>query len=106
MKTVLFPIRCDNFVAGNKGFLFVLPLSATCFQLSYAVVDALLWLGMRDMINELRRSHGLTSVRSFRHLAKVFVPHTYIWSPSLCPKPNGMQNMVPAGTDHNGVLVE
>ncbi|CAK7349247.1 unnamed protein product [Dovyalis caffra] len=42
------------------------------YRLSYQIVDSLIWLGIRDMINDGSDSD---------------VPHGYIWSPHLVPKP-------------------
>ncbi|KAH7571390.1 hypothetical protein JRO89_XS04G0036000 [Xanthoceras sorbifolium] len=59
-------------------------------RLSYQIVDALIWLGIRDMINELRKKQlKLRPVTYFRgsYNSPLDVPHAYIWSPHLVPKP-------------------
>ncbi|TXG48628.1 hypothetical protein EZV62_024503 [Acer yangbiense] len=59
-------------------------------RLSYQIVDALIWLGIRDMINELRKKQlKLRPVTYLRgsYSSPVDVPHAYIWSPHLVPKP-------------------
>lgn len=71
--------------------------SATFFlpsflQLSYQIVDALIWLGIRDMINEFRKKK--LKLRPITYLSGSYlsphdVPHAYIWSPHLVPKPKG-----------------
>jgi UDP:flavonoid glycosyltransferase YjiC (YdhE family) len=46
---------------------------------------------MRDIINEFRKSLGLSSLHTRQAVGIMMdehVPHTYCWSPSLVPKPN------------------
>lgn len=59
-------------------------------RLSYQVVDGLIWLGIRDVVNDfrkkklkLRRLTYLSNSNSFHS----DVPFGYIWSPHLVPKP-------------------
>lgn len=61
-------------------------------QLSYQIVDSLIWLGIRDMINDLRKKK--LKLRPVTYLSgsqgsDSDVPHGYIWSPHLVPKPKG-----------------
>ncbi|XP_038694884.1 sterol 3-beta-glucosyltransferase UGT80A2-like isoform X2 [Tripterygium wilfordii] len=58
--------------------------------LSYQIVDSLIWLGIRDMINDLRKKK--LKLRPVTYLSgsqgsDSDVPHGYIWSPHLVPKP-------------------
>lgn len=65
-------------------------------QLSYQIVDSFVWLGIRDMINDLRkRKLKLRPVTYLRgtHAYSNDTPHSYIWSPYLVPKPKGWQLM-------------
>lgn len=60
------------------------------YRLSYQVVDALIWLGIRDMINEFRKKKlKLRPVTYLRgpYSSPLDVPYAYIWSPHLVPKP-------------------
>ncbi|KAK9735783.1 hypothetical protein RND81_04G227400 [Saponaria officinalis] len=57
------------------------------YRLSYQVVDVMIWLGIRDMINEFRKKKlKLRSVYSPHHSLHD-TPYGYIWSPHLVPKP-------------------
>ncbi|KAL6210901.1 hypothetical protein ACLB2K_016131 [Fragaria x ananassa] len=62
----------------------------TGYRLSYQIVDSLIWLGIRDMINDLRKKR--LNLRPVTYLSgsqgsESDVPHGYIWSPHLVPKP-------------------
>ncbi|WVZ16262.1 hypothetical protein V8G54_009244 [Vigna mungo] len=54
------------------------------YRLSYQIVDSLIWLGIRDMINDLRKKK-----LKLRPGSETEIPHAYIWSPHLVPKPKG-----------------
>jgi len=72
-------------------------LSDPCGQLSYYVVDELMWLGISDLINSLRRRLKLKRIRPY-HVPHYAIPHGYIWSPSLAEKPAGAPQLPPAAT--------
>ncbi|KAK6144908.1 hypothetical protein DH2020_021728 [Rehmannia glutinosa] len=60
------------------------------YRLSYQIVDALIWLGIRDMINEFRKKK--LKLRPVTYLSGSYssppdIPYAYIWSPHLVPKP-------------------
>ncbi|XP_049412148.1 sterol 3-beta-glucosyltransferase UGT80A2-like isoform X1 [Solanum stenotomum] len=60
------------------------------YRLSYQIVDTLIWLGIRDMINDLRKKK--LKLRPVTYLSgsqssELDIPHAYIWSPHLVPKP-------------------
>nr|AWW17242.1 steroidal glycosyltransferase [Ornithogalum saundersiae] len=60
------------------------------YRLSYQIVDSMIWLGIRDMINEFRKKK--LKLRPVTYLSGAQgsasdVPHGYIWSPHLVPKP-------------------
>ncbi|CAL1361596.1 unnamed protein product [Linum trigynum] len=60
------------------------------YRLSYQIVDSLIWLGIRDMINDVRKKK--LKLRPVTYLSgsqgsEFDVPHAYIWSPHLVPKP-------------------
>ncbi|GER41143.1 sterol 3-beta-glucosyltransferase [Striga asiatica] len=62
------------------------------YRLSYQIVDSLIWLGIRDMINDLRKKK--LKLRPVTYLSgsqgsESDIPHGYIWSPHLVPKPKG-----------------
>ncbi|CAI9295521.1 unnamed protein product [Lactuca saligna] len=59
-------------------------------RLSYQIVDALIWMGMRDIINEFRKKK--LKLRPITYLSGSYssphdLPYGYIWSPHLVPKP-------------------
>lgn len=59
-------------------------------RLSYQIVDALIWMGMRDIINEFRKKR--LKLRPITYLSGSYssphdLPYGYIWSPHLVPKP-------------------
>ncbi|RHZ46605.1 glycosyltransferase [Aspergillus thermomutatus] len=58
---------------------------------SYAVVDMLIWQGLGDIINRFRRKIlGLDILDTAQALAlvhRLHVPHAYLWSAALLPKP-------------------
>lgn len=60
------------------------------YRLSYQIVDSMIWLGIRDMINEYRKKklklRPITFLSGSQGSASD-VPHGYIWSPNLVPKP-------------------
>ncbi|MQL71310.1 hypothetical protein Taro_003615 [Colocasia esculenta] len=58
--------------------------------LSYQIVDSMIWLGIRDMINDFRKKK--LKLRPVTYLSGAQgstsdVPTGYIWSPHLVPKP-------------------
>ncbi|KAL5794849.1 hypothetical protein ACOSP7_003443 [Xanthoceras sorbifolium] len=60
------------------------------YRLSYQIVDSLIWLGIRDMINDVRKKR--MKLRPVTYLSgsqgsDADVPMGYIWSPHLVPKP-------------------
>ncbi|XP_010524699.1 PREDICTED: sterol 3-beta-glucosyltransferase UGT80A2-like isoform X2 [Tarenaya hassleriana] len=60
------------------------------YRLSYQIVDSLIWLGIRDMINDLRKKK--LKLRPVTYLSgsqasDSNIPHGYMWSPHLVPKP-------------------
>ncbi|KAK6785930.1 hypothetical protein RDI58_014455 [Solanum bulbocastanum] len=60
------------------------------YRLSYQIVDTLIWLGIRDMINDVRKKK--LKLRPVTYLSgsqssELDIPHAYIWSPHLVPKP-------------------
>ncbi|CAN1132168.1 Sterol 3-beta-glucosyltransferase UGT80A2 [Linum perenne] len=59
-------------------------------RLSYQIVDAFIWLGIRDLINEFRKKQ--LKIRRVTYLSghsssPPDLPYGYIWSPHLLPKP-------------------
>ncbi|CAN4102070.1 unnamed protein product [Withania somnifera] len=59
-------------------------------MLSYQIVDSLIWLGIRDLINDVRKKK--LKLRPVTYLSgsqgsELDIPHAYIWSPHLVPKP-------------------
>ncbi|GMG99898.1 hypothetical protein Nepgr_001738 [Nepenthes gracilis] len=83
---------------------FTMPWTPTCefphplsrvkqsvaYRLSYHIVDALIWLGIRDMINDFRKKK--LKLRPVTYLSGSYssppdLPYGYIWSPHLVPKP-------------------
>ncbi|KAG6592862.1 Sterol 3-beta-glucosyltransferase UGT80A2, partial [Cucurbita argyrosperma subsp. sororia] len=60
------------------------------YRISYQIVDSLIWLGVRDIINDFRKKklkiRPVTYLSSSR-FSESDVPHAYLWSPYLVPKP-------------------
>ncbi|KAI7051762.1 UDP-Glycosyltransferase/glycogen phosphorylase [Hortaea werneckii] len=60
--------------------------------MSYPLVEMMTWQGLGDIVNRFReRTLGLEPVSSLwapGALYRMKVPYTYLWSPSLVPKPN------------------
>ncbi|XP_020084149.1 sterol 3-beta-glucosyltransferase UGT80A2-like isoform X1 [Ananas comosus] len=59
------------------------------YRLSYQIVDSMIWLGIRDMINDFRKKK--LKLRPVTYLSGAQgsaydIPHGYIWSPHLVPK--------------------
>ncbi|KAK8541807.1 hypothetical protein V6N12_014430 [Hibiscus sabdariffa] len=89
-------VDCDYFdvaILSRATSEFPHPLSRVKqqlgYRLSYHIVDTLIWLGIRDMINEFRKKR--LKLRRFRYLRGFYtsprdVPYGYIWSPHLVPK--------------------
>ncbi|XP_034691018.1 sterol 3-beta-glucosyltransferase UGT80A2 isoform X2 [Vitis riparia] len=60
------------------------------YRLSYQIVDSMIWLGIRDMVNDMRKKK--LKLRPVTYLSgsqgsDSDIPHGYIWSPHLVPKP-------------------
>ncbi|KAG0489943.1 hypothetical protein HPP92_006806 [Vanilla planifolia] len=60
------------------------------YRLSYQIVDSMIWLGIRDMINDFRKRK--LKLRPVTYLSgsqgsASDIPYGYIWSPHLVPKP-------------------
>ncbi|KAH7691854.1 Sterol 3-beta-glucosyltransferase protein [Dioscorea alata] len=60
------------------------------YRLSYQIVDSMIWLGIRDIINDFRKKK--LKLRPVTYLSgsqgsASDKPHAYIWSPNLVPKP-------------------
>ncbi|KVH94240.1 hypothetical protein Ccrd_003693, partial [Cynara cardunculus var. scolymus] len=77
-----------------------LPLPILRMQLSYQIVDSLIWLGIRDMINDVRKKK--LKLRPVTYLSgsqgsESHIPHGYIWSPHLVPKPKELLSWLKAG---------
>ncbi|XP_074312319.1 sterol 3-beta-glucosyltransferase UGT80A2-like isoform X2 [Silene latifolia] len=59
------------------------------YRLSYQIVDVMIWLGIRDMINQFRKKKLKLRPVSYLspHHSLPDIPYGYIWSPHLVPKP-------------------
>ncbi|PON45473.1 UDP-glucuronosyl/UDP-glucosyltransferase [Parasponia andersonii] len=60
------------------------------YKISYQIVDAWIWLGIRDIINEFRKKK--LKLRPITYLSGSYSsphdePYGYLWSPHLVPKP-------------------
>ncbi|KAE8361011.1 hypothetical protein BDV27DRAFT_167263 [Aspergillus caelatus] len=79
---------------------------------SYALMEMVMWQGVGDLINAFRRFElGLEQLDVMRApslIPRLRVPFTYMWSPSLLPKPDDWQehiditgfNFLPANADY------
>ncbi|XP_012569104.1 sterol 3-beta-glucosyltransferase UGT80A2-like isoform X2 [Cicer arietinum] len=61
------------------------------YKLSYQIVDALIWLGIHDLVNEFRKKKlklgAMTHHLRGSYTSPPEMPYGYIWSPNLVPKP-------------------
>lgn len=60
------------------------------YRLSYQIVDSMIWLGIRDLVNDFRKKQ--LKLRRVTYLSGSYssppdLPYGYIWSPHLVPKP-------------------
>ncbi|KAL9085786.1 MAG: hypothetical protein Q9165_007418 [Trypethelium subeluteriae] len=82
--TTAFPHPLANIKKGNVDANY------TNFM-SYPLVELMTWQGLGDMVNKFRTDTlGLDPVSTIwapGQLYRFKVPHTYLWSPSLVPKP-------------------
>lgn len=77
MIFLVIPIHCNNI------FLF---------QLSYIIVDLMVWWSIRTYINDFRkRKLDLAPIAYFStyHGSISHLPTAYMWSPHVVPKPSG-----------------
>lgn len=68
------------------------PFCSFCIQLSYIVVDLLVWWGIRGIINDFRkRKLKLPPIAYFStyHGSISHLPTGYMWSSHVVPKPSG-----------------
>ncbi|KAK6445695.1 hypothetical protein FP744_10001944 [Trichoderma asperellum] len=58
---------------------------------SYGVVEVMMWEGLGDLINHFRKKElgldPLDAIRAPSMVHRLQIPYTYLWSPSLLPKP-------------------
>jgi hypothetical protein len=61
-------------------------------QLSYLIVDLIIWWGTRGFINDFRKKLNLAPIAYFStyHGSISHLPTGYMWSPHLMPKPKGI----------------
>ncbi|KAI9708177.1 MAG: hypothetical protein M1820_004131 [Bogoriella megaspora] len=82
--TQAFPHPLANIRAGNVDANY------TNFM-SYPLVELMTWQGLGDLVNKFRiETLGLEPVSTIwapGQLYRLKVPYTYLWSPSLAPKP-------------------
>ncbi|KAI4374038.1 hypothetical protein MLD38_012084 [Melastoma candidum] len=60
------------------------------YRISYQIIDTLMWLAIRDLINNFRKKKLRLRPVTYLHganLATPQAPFSYIWSPHLVPKP-------------------
>ncbi|CAI9299320.1 unnamed protein product [Lactuca saligna] len=66
------------------------------YRFSYQIGDSLIWLGIRDMINDVwKKMLNLRPITYFSGSqgSKIDIPHGYIWSPHLVTKPKGNRDI-------------
>ncbi|RPA95108.1 UDP-Glycosyltransferase/glycogen phosphorylase [Choiromyces venosus 120613-1] len=82
--TTAFPHPLANIQSSNAE-------GAVTNFLSYILVEMMTWQGLGDLVNKFReRRLGLDPISTMwapGMVARLKVPHTYCWSPSLIPKP-------------------
>ncbi|KAE8407340.1 UDP-glucose,sterol transferase [Aspergillus pseudonomiae] len=58
---------------------------------SYGIVEVMMWEGLGDLINQFRKKElgldPLDAIRAPSMIHRLHIPYTYLWSPSLLPKP-------------------
>ncbi|XP_047977488.1 sterol 3-beta-glucosyltransferase UGT80B1-like isoform X2 [Salvia hispanica] len=67
------------------------PFTQRAGRLSYALVDLMIWWGIRGFINGMRKNKLNLSPIGFlnsRHISISQVPTSYMWSSHVLPKPN------------------
>jgi len=74
-----------------KHILFDLRNYADRLTVSYPLVEMMTWQGLGDVVNKFRektlRLEPVSSLWAPGALYRMKVPYTYLWSPSLVPKP-------------------
>ncbi|KAF1915267.1 hypothetical protein BDU57DRAFT_518153 [Ampelomyces quisqualis] len=64
---------------------------STANYLSFAIMELMTWQGLGDVINRFRtqtlKLDPISPLWGFQLLQRLRVPHSYLWSPSLIPKP-------------------
>ncbi|KAL9252350.1 Sterol 3-beta-glucosyltransferase UGT80A2-like protein [Drosera capensis] len=83
------PFKADAIIANPPAYGRPVNSLTLCL-LSYQIVDSFIWLGIRDMINDVRKKK--LKLRPVTYLSgsqgsDSNIPHGYIWSPHLVPKP-------------------
>ncbi|KAI5844370.1 hypothetical protein DFP73DRAFT_513109 [Morchella snyderi] len=82
--TTAFPHPLANIQSSNAE-------SAVTNYLSYVLVDMMTWQGLGDLVNRFRESKlaldPISTMWAPGMISRLQVPHTYIWSPTLIPKP-------------------
>ncbi|OJJ31262.1 hypothetical protein ASPWEDRAFT_120055 [Aspergillus wentii DTO 134E9] len=65
---------------------------------SYAIVEMMVWEGLGDLINKLRKRElgldPLDAARAPSLVHRLGIPYTYLWSPSLLPKPKDWSDKI------------
>ncbi|KAL6345124.1 hypothetical protein AAG906_013608 [Vitis piasezkii] len=79
------------------------------YRISYQIVDAMIWLGIRDIINDFRKKK--LKLRPVTYLKGSYssphdVPYGYLWSPHLVPKPKGHFYPLPEPKKMTNVIVQ
>jgi UDP:flavonoid glycosyltransferase YjiC (YdhE family) len=82
------------FICGLVACGLVVWLLTTCFRdetVSYPLVEMMTWQGLGDIVNRFRENtlnlEPVSSLWAPGALYRMKVPYTYLWSPSLVPKP-------------------
>ncbi|KAJ6025255.1 UDP-glucosesterol transferase [Penicillium canescens] len=65
---------------------------------SYGIVEVMMWEGLGDLINHFRKKElgldPLDAIRAPSMIHRLQIPYTYLWSPSLLPKPRDWSNNI------------
>ncbi|KAI4326393.1 hypothetical protein MLD38_031714 [Melastoma candidum] len=85
LLTFLVAYSCGRSTESVASYIFHYAM-----DLSYQIVDSLIWLGIRDLINDVQKKK--LKLRPVTYLSgsqgyDSDVPYGYIWSPHLVPKP-------------------